>query len=217
MRSAGGWVMKIAVIGAGNVGGALANRWAEAGHQVKVGVRDPNSQKSQQFMENAHRAVEITTIPIAARWAEAALLATPWNAAHDALLATGGLSGKILIDATNPLIQGMKLSIGTTTSAAEQIAEWVPEAKVVKAFNSTGAANMINPSYDNQKVDMFICGNDDAAKQVVAELVRDVGMEVYDCGPLYMARQLEPLAVLWIYLAYDAGMGPNIMFKLVRR
>jgi hypothetical protein len=144
------------------------------------------------------------------------VLATPWDAAQSSIAAAGDLTGKILLDATNPL-QNMKLALGLTTSGAERVASWAVGAAVVKAFNSTGAGNMLNPDYAGQKPTMFICGDDAAAKQVVSGLAEEIGFEAVDAGALTLARYLEPLAGLWITLAYAQGLGPNSAFKLLRR
>ena len=107
--------------------------------------------------------------------------------------------------------------MGFTTSVAEQIAAAVSGARVVKAFNSTGAGNMDNPDYDGMAASMFICGDDAPAKQVVAQLAQELGFDVVDAGGLTVARYLEPLAFLWVNQAYVQGEGPNIAFKLLRR
>jgi predicted dinucleotide-binding enzyme len=128
------------------------------------------------------------------------------------------MSAKILVDCTNPLLSGTSsLAVGHTTSAAEQIAGWAEGASVVKTFNSTGSVNMVDPRYGSQPASMFLCGDDSKAKSVVARLGEEIGFEMIDAGPLANARLLEPLAMLWISLAYRQGLGPNIAFKLLRR
>jgi hypothetical protein len=149
---------------------------------------------------------------------EVVVLATPWPAARDALTAAGSLPGKVLVDATNPLQPDLSgLVIGHTTSAGEQVAAWVPGAKVVKAFNTIGAQHMTNPRFGDQRASMFLCGDDAAAKQVVAGLATVLGFEPVDAGPLKQARLLEPLALLWISMALAYGQGPDIAFRLVRK
>jgi predicted dinucleotide-binding enzyme len=115
----------------------------------------------------------------------------------------------------NPGLQG--LALGHTTSAAEAIAQWAQGARVVKAFNSTGANNMLDPNYGGQAASMLICGDDAAAKKVVLDLASELGFDAIDAGALSTARDLEPLAMLWIRLAYVQGLGRNIAFKLLRR
>ena len=206
--------MRIAIIGTGNVGSALGTRWSQRGHEVVFGSRDPRSEKVQKL--SAATGAGASNIRDAVTDAAVVVLATPWDATEESIVAAGDLSGKILLDATNPL-QNMKLALGLTTSGAEQVASWAGNAAVVKAFNSTGAGNMLNPDYAGQKPTMFICGDDVGAKQIVSRLTEEIGFETVDAGPLTLARYLEPLAGLWIALAYAQGLGPNIAFKLLRR
>jgi predicted dinucleotide-binding enzyme len=206
--------MRIAIIGAGNVGGALGTRWTQRGHEVVFGSRDPHSEKMQKLL--AATGAGAAGIRDAVADAAVVVLATPWDATQGCIVAAGDLTGKIVLDATNPL-QNMQLALGHTTSAAEQVTVWADGAAVVKAFNSTGAGNMLNPDYAGQKPTMFLCGNNASAKQVIGGLIEEIGFEAVDAGPLTSARYLEPLAALWITLAYAQGLGPNIAFKLLRR
>src|SRR5262249_45574150 len=122
------------------------------------------------------------------------------------LRAADDLRGKVLIDATNPLVmspEGLRqgLVIGHTSSGAEQVARWAEGARVVKAFNTTGWQNMVDPVYESQGLSMFLCGDDAEAKKVVAGLAEQLGFEPVDVGPLRSARYLEPLGMLWIDMA----------------
>jgi predicted dinucleotide-binding enzyme len=146
------------------------------------------------------------------------VFATPWPATRDAIRGAGDLKGKAVFDCTNPLKQDLSgLEIGHTTSAAEQVARWASGAKVVKVFNTTGANNMENSRYPDGAPAMFYCGDDAGAKKVAAQLATDLGFEPIDAGGLISARLLEPLAMLWIHLAYGQGMGREIAFRLMRR
>ena len=146
------------------------------------------------------------------------VLATPWEATQSAIQKAGNLAGKVVLDCTNPLLPDLSgLALGTTTSGGEQVAGWAAGAHVVKIFNTTGAGNMGNPVYGNDRNTMFYCGDDAAAKQTAAQLAGDLGFEVSDAGPLTQARLLEPLALLWISLALKQGLGFDIAFKLMRR
>ena len=207
---------RIGVLGGGNVGGALARLWAGKGHTVSIGVPDPNRTQAKGGSPGA--GVRLTTNREAAAGAEIVALAVPWPAAQEAIRAAGDLTGKVVIDCTNPLSSDLKsLTIGTTTSAAEQVAQWAPGARVLKAFNNIGAVNFGNAQFVNLRADGFYCGDDAAAKAVVRNLIEDVGLDPVDVGPLRNARMLEPLALLWIDLAVNQGQGPGHAFKLLRR
>ena len=210
--------MKIAVIGKGNVGATLGGRWAHTGHEVVFGVRDPQDDKVIGLLHAIRSNARAATVPAAAASAEVVVLATPWDAAQEAVLNMEDLTGKILVDCTNPLRPDLGgLTIGHTTSAAERIAGWAPGARVVKAFNCTGSGNMAKPAYREGALSMFLCGDDAEAKSTVGRLAADIGFEAVDAGPLASARYLEPLAMLWIHLAYAQRMGPDIGFRLMRR
>lgn len=210
--------MRIAIIGAGNVGGALARGWVDAGHDVVFGVRDPSKESLVALVGDLGDKASAAGVGDAANGADVVVLATPWDATKAAIEAAGDLSGKIVVDCTNPLTADLStLTVGTDRSAGEEVAEWLPDARVVKAFNTTGSGNMEDPKYGEDAVTMFICGDDAEAKGVVTELAETLGFEVCDAGGIDMARWLEPTAMLWIKLAYQQGMGPNFGFRLVRR
>jgi predicted dinucleotide-binding enzyme len=150
--------------------------------------------------------------------ADVVVLATPWQAAQEALAAAGDLSDKVLVDCINPLTEDFRnLDIGHTTSAAEQIAAWAPSAKVVKAFNSVSAGAMADPWFGDENATMFYCGDDEDAKATVRQLAEELGFDAYDAGPLMVARYLEPFAMLYIKLAIKEGWGGNCAFKILRR
>jgi 8-hydroxy-5-deazaflavin:NADPH oxidoreductase len=214
--------MKIGVLGAGNVGGTLGSGWARKGHQVTFGVTDPGADKVKSLLASAGTNAHAASLSEAAATSEVVALAVPWEAAQEVVQKAGKLSGKILIDATNPLImspQGLSqgLVLGHSTSAGEQVARWATGARVVKAFNTTGAGNMANSDYAGQKLTMFLCGDDGQSKGVVAKLSQELGFEPLDCGPLRSARLLEPVAMLWIHLALGQGMGTNFGFTVLKR
>jgi 8-hydroxy-5-deazaflavin:NADPH oxidoreductase len=210
--------MNIAILGAGNVGGALGKGWAAKGHSIYYGVPDPQSEKIRALLNSIGKNARAGNVHDAAANADVIVLATPWPATQDAVLAAGKLTGKIVIDCTNPLQPDLSgLALGHTTSAAEQVAQWAAGARVVKAFNTTGAGNMANTHYGDKEITMCVAGDDASAKTVVMGLAHDLGFEAVDAGPLKNARLLEPFAMLWIYLAVKQGLGPNIAFKLLRR
>ena len=208
--------MRIAVIGAGSVGKALGSGWAAKGHEVRYGARDPASPKLRAALAETRGAVA-SRIDEAVRWAEAVVLATPWQGTEEALRAAGDFAGKPLLDATNPLTPRFELALGHTDSGGEQVQRWAPAARVVKIFNSTGWENMADPVYPGGHAAMVYCGDDAAAKAVAARLAADLGFEPLDLGGLADARVLEPAAMVWIKLAIVQRMGRGIAFGLLRR
>lgn len=209
--------MKIAIIGAGNVGGTLGRRWAALGHEVVFGVRDPAREKYQGLVTQTSGRARLATNRQACEGAGAVLLATPWPTTQAALAECGDLSGRVVIDATNPLGADLRLTMGHTDSGGEQVARWANGAHVVKAFNTTGFNNMEDPVIEGRHAVMFIAGDDGAAKSVVADLASAIGFEAVDAGPLASSRMLEPMAQLWIHCAYRQGLTRDYAFALLRR
>ena len=209
--------MNIAIIGTGSVGAALGRGWAASGHAVIFGSRHPHSDDVEALVESIGSRACSTTPDEAAEAAEVVALAVPWSAAQSTVEGLSDLSGKILIDCTNPLAAGLQPAVDGDTSGAEEVAQRADGARVVKAFNTTGANNMTDPDYAGTPLTMFLCGDDADAKQIVASLAVDLGFESIDVGPLTRARLLEPMARLWIHLAMTEGLGREIGFKLLRR
>jgi predicted dinucleotide-binding enzyme len=208
--------MNIAIIGAGNVGRALGRGWRKAGHSVSFGVRNPDESKYRDLSREID--VRVRTVREASRDSDVVVLATPYAACEDAIAAAGSLSGKVLVDCTNPLEPGLAGLIHRgNDSGGEQVARWAPEAKVVKAFNTTGFNIMENPTLEGRRAVMFICGDDSSARATVIELSDALGFESVDAGELQSARLLEPMALLWISAAYKFGLGRDFAFGLLRR
>ena len=201
--------IKIAIIGAGNVGRTLGTAWRDRGHDVTFGVRNPDDPKYASL-----GAVQANESAAAA--ADVVALCTPWQGTQQAVQSCGGLAGKVVIDCTNPLTPDFSaLETGLTTSGAEQVASWAAGARVCKAMNQIGAPMMDGPQLPGKPV-MFVCGDDDEAKSVTAALVSELGFETVDAGDLTLARLLEPYALLWIHLALRRGFGTNFAFGLLR-
>ena len=208
--------MKIGIIGTGKMGSHLAQRWAKNGHQIMFGSRTPAKavNLAEQFGDNAAGG----SMAAAAKFGEIVLLAVPWQAAKETIEALGSLEGKTLIDITNPLLPEMAgLDIERDTSAAEQIAGWAKGANVVKAFNALYFVNLDNPVFGGKPANLFLCGDGETAKAQVRQLGKDIGLVPVDCGPLWMARHLESLAFVWIYLAFKRGIGTDFVISLQRR
>ena len=203
--------MKIAVIGTGNVGGALATQWSKAGHQIFLGVKDQKKFKGQMLLDNAHTSVH--PIYEAVQQADATLVATPPQIAPDLVAEFGSMKGKVIIDATNA-IKHQPDPYPTAYHAFDVMTK----ADVVKCFNTTGFENMANPNYGQQQLDMFMAGDSKKAKKVASQLALDAGFEIcYDFGDGDKVVLLEQLALAWINLAIFQGMGRNIGFKLLKR
>lgn len=210
--------MKIAVLGTGNVGGTLGKRWAQAGHQVLFGSRDPASEKVQKLIAETGHGARAVSPAEAAQASDVILLSTPWTHCEACIKGLGNIAGKVVIDCINPLNETFSgLTHGFSVSAAELVASWAPEARVVKAFNTVSARVMADPNFDGQPATLFFCGDDDDAKQMVRQLASDLGFEPVDAGPLANARYLEPLAMLYIHLAVRGGWGSNTAFKIMKR
>lgn len=216
--------MKIAIIGAGHVGGALGKAWAKAGHTIIFGVRDPTGGKTKPPLAEIGGAASSVVVPDAVRSGEVVVLATPWDAVPSVVTAMGDVRNKIIIDCTNPLYLNaegsLSLSLGSSTSGAEELARLAKGARVAKAFNTYGWENFADsryPGYGDLKPVMFHCSDDDEAKEVVEQLARDIGFEPVDTGGLGMARSLEPLALLWIRLSIRNGRNPNFTWARLKR
>ncbi len=201
--------MKIGILGAGNIGGTLGKRLAAQGHEVVLGVRDPQSATAQAAQGADLRVVSIAD---AARFGTIVVVALPLDAAQQ-VLSTLDLAGKIVIDTTNAF-GGPPAGY---PSAGAAIAAWSPGAQVVKAFNATPWEALADPVYSGMAVETYICGDDAQAKAVVAQLGRDIGFVVVDIGGLSNAVLTEHFARLWGTIAYQAGYGRNVAFKLLPR
>jgi 8-hydroxy-5-deazaflavin:NADPH oxidoreductase len=182
--------MKIAIIGAGNVGRALGGGW-RTDHDITYGLRSPGDAKYADL--DAPTATNETAVA----GTDVVVLCTPWQGTEQAVKACGDLTGKVLIDCTNPLTPDVTaLEIGHTTSGAEQIAAWAPGARVCKAMNQIGAPAMDHPQFFTAPV-MFVCGDDQAAKHVTADLVTQLGFEAVDAGDLTLAPLRRGFGTDW--------------------
>ena len=203
--------MKIAIIGTGNVGGALATRWAQAGHEINLGVKDTSNFKGKALLDNPNTKVYSTREAVGR--SEVILVATPPHIAVDLANSFGDLSGKTLIDATNS-VRSRPEPYATAFHAFADLTQ----AGVVKCFNSTGFENMIDPVYGDVAIDMFMAGGDAGAKSVAEELAKDAGFEnCYDFGGPERVELLEQFALSWINLAIFQKQGRGIAFKVIKR
>jgi predicted dinucleotide-binding enzyme len=205
--------MRIAIIGAGKVGGALGRNWTRRRHTVTYGVRDPDAKAAALAQGGAQVALPRQAV----EWSDVVVLATPWAATREAVEAIVDFGGRPLLDATNPIGPGLTSAAGAGGSGGELVQSWAPTARVVKIFNTTGAENMAAPVYGDQATTMFYCGDDEPACGIAARLATDLGFDAVSAGPLRNARHLESLALLWISLAMGQGANRGIAFKLLRR
>ena len=189
---------KIGILGKGNVGSALKRGLERSGYQVRTVGKDPEGVRET------------------AAWGDILVLAVPFPAVDDVLRGIGdAANGKTLVDATNPLTQDFQLALGFTTSAAEELQKKVPNAKIVKAFNTIFAHQMDSGRAKNGQLTLFAAGGDAEAKSKVLALGRDIGFDTVEAGPLQNARWLESLAYLNMQLAFAVKVSTDIGFKLV--
>jgi predicted dinucleotide-binding enzyme len=205
--------MQIAIIGTGNVGGALATKWAQSGHHIYLGVQNIESFKGKDLLSNPHTSVH--TIQEAVQKADIILLATPAPAAVEITQSLGDTTGKIIIDAMN-IVMGRGPQGYTNTSQA--ILDHTATRDVVKCFNTTGFNNMANTRYADTQLDMFVAGDSATGKAAATQLAQDAGFaNCYSIGGNDRFELMEQFAWFWINLAMVQGHGREIGFKLLKR
>ena len=200
------------------MGSGLGKLWALKGHNVFFSFsRDP---KKLEGLAKTSPHSRSGTPADAVASSDVILFSVGYGMIKEALAATGPIKDKIVIDCTNPVKPDLSgLAVGLTTSAAEEIAKLMPESRVVKAFN-TAFAEIYQAEtrlFGSRMSSMFYCGDDSGAKSTVSRLIREIGFEPVDAGPLTSARYLEPLAMLMIQLGHVQGMGTKIAVSLIRR
>ncbi len=213
--------MRVAIIGAGSVGGAIARGLAGRGlagrtYDVTIGVRDPSRPDLAALA--AASGARLAPPPEAAAAGDIVILALPWAAAESAVRSLGDLSGRSVIDCMNPLVMvngAISLAIGHTDSGGETVARWLPGAHVVKTLNQVGAEIMARNDHLPRRPVQFVAGDDSAAKAKATALVTALGFDVLDAGDLSRSRILEPLAMVWINQALLRGKGRDWAFAAV--
>lgn len=205
--------MKIGIIGSGNVGRALAGAATKAGHKVKIAANDP---EHARLAAHATGAQPASTNRDAIDDADLVILAVPATKVDDVLAAIGSdLDGKVVVDVTNRVNRQDPGQVLDGSSMAEHIQQRAPKAKIVKAFNYAFASRMTDPKVDGTRLDGYVAGDDQAAKQRVMELADSIGFRPIDAGPLAMARALEAMALLNILLQIQNGWPWQSGWKMI--
>lgn len=205
--------MKLAIIGTGNVGGALATKWAQAGHEINPGVRDVNNFNGAELLNNPN--TKAFTVAEAVSKLDVILLSTPAPSAIEVAKSLGDTTGKIIIDAMNIVLGRGPEGFNNT---ADLILANTATKDVVKCFNTTGANNMQNPNYGDTAIDLFVAGDSTKGKEVAIQLAKDAGFATcYNIGGNDRFQLMEQFAWFWINLAMFQGQGREIGFKLLKR
>jgi hypothetical protein len=217
--------MKVGILGSGSVGKTLGAAFAALGHEVTMGSREPERDDVKEWRKTAGGKTKSGTFAEAAKFGDLAVLATAWSGTQNAISLAGpeNLKGKVVIDTTNPLDfsagpgKAPALAVAGRDSAGERVQQWLPQSRVVKAFNHVGNPHMFRPEFPGGPPDMFLCGNDDAAKREVGQVLRAFGWpDPIDLGGIEASRYLEPLAMIWIIHYFRTGNGAHA-FKLLRK
>ena len=204
--------MNIAIIGTGNIGSGLARTFGRTRHGIAVaGHQAADGPALAQTLATEGVTVQGTDVAQAVKLADVVILAVPFGAVGD-LASAADFGGRIVVDVTNPILADFSaLSIGHTTSAAEEIARLLPGARVVKAFNTVFADLYAGGlDFGDRRVSTFVASDDEAAREAVVGLATDAGFEAVDAGPLTNARYIEPLGYLNIQFGYMLGRGTQI-------
>ena len=214
--------MKVGIIGSGIVGRVLATAFLQEGHEVMIGTRDVSKEEVVKWKEE-NPAGKTGLFSEAAAFGNLLVLAVAGAVADEAIGQSGveNFKGKVVIDATNPIAHEppengvLKFFTSLDQSLMERLQNQLAEAKLVKAFNSVGNALMYKPAFAEGKPTMFICGNDDNAKQTVTEILTSFGWETADMGKAEAARAIEPLCILWCIPGFLQNQW-NHAFKLLK-
>lgn len=200
--------MTVAIIGTGNMGAGIARLLAGKGVKVAIGSRDPA--KAAKLAKDIGEDAQGGGIAAATKLADVVVLAVPYAAVAETIRDAGGFAGKILVDISNPITPDYKaLTVGHTTSAAEEIQKLAPEAKVVKAFNTIFAQLLPAEARKDRAVQVFVAGDDEGAKKVVSDIVAKGDFEPVESGALSNARYLEPVGEINIHFGFFLGWGTS--------
>ncbi|CAM1343448.1 NADPH-dependent F420 reductase [Tenacibaculum amylolyticum] len=209
--------MKLAFIGIGNVGFAIANNLQRKGHKIIIAHNDLKNETVQKALQK-NTAFTVQKMQEAIHNATVIFLATPFSVSKE-ILETLHFKGKILVDCTNPVGKGISHGLNSKISGAEKIQEWASDAKVVKAFTIYGFENLINSNFPNYNINpvMMIAGNDLISKKQVSKLCEDLGFQALDTGTLDLALHLEHLTLLWVKMVRRDGHHPNFTWAYLEK
>lgn len=209
--------MKIAFIGIGNVGFALANNLQKKGHEIVVASDHTESKSVQKALQN-NKAFLVASVQKSVEEADVVFLATPFMV-NESILTSVDFQGKILVDCTNPVGPGISHGLKSEISGAEKVQEWAVSAKVIKAFTIYGFENFQDSSFSKYDVNpvMMIAGNDQEAKESFEPLVNDLGFEMLDTGNLDQALHLEHMTLLWVKMVRKDGHHPNFTWAYLEK
>jgi predicted dinucleotide-binding enzyme len=211
--------MRVGIFGSGLMGGKLGTLFARAGHEV-VFSYTRSKEKLNRLARDARGNARAGTAREAAQGSDAVLLAVHWSRIDDVLNQAGDLSGKVIVSCSLPLNEdNTELVLGHTTSGAEALAEKLPGAEVVAAFNNIPSEVLFGVFEARGKAtppSMVYCGDTEAGKDIAATLIRDIGFDPIDAGPLRNARYTEPFALLVAHLAYEGTEGPELAYRFER-
>jgi predicted dinucleotide-binding enzyme len=211
--------MRIGILGSGLMGGKLGTLFARAGHEVVFSYAR-SEQKLKRLARDAKGAARAGTPGEAARESDALLLAVHWSRVDDVLKQAGDLAGKVIVSCSLPMnAADTKLVIAQTSSGAEALAKKIPKARVVSAFNTVPSEVLFGVFEARRKAmrpSLVYCGDESRSKGIAADLIRDVGFDPVDAGPLRIARYTEPYALLVAQLAYEGKGGPELAYRFER-
>src|SRR5256712_4326936 len=211
--------MRIGILGSGLMGAKLGTIWARAGHEVVFSYAR-SEQKLKKLAREAQGNARAGTPGEAAREADALLLAVHWSRIDDVLHQAGDLSGKVIVSCSLPMnADDTDLVIAHTSSGAEELAKKVPKARVVSAFGTVPSEvlyDVFERRRNATKPSLVYCGDDPKSKKIAAALIRDVGFDPVDAGPLRIARYTEPFTLLIAQLAYEGDDGPELAYRFER-
>jgi 8-hydroxy-5-deazaflavin:NADPH oxidoreductase len=211
--------MRVGILGSGLMGGKLGTIFARAGHEVVFSYAR-STDKLKKLARDAKGKARPGTPREAAQEADAVLLAVHWSRIGDVLNQTGNLSGKVIVTCSLPMNDdNTELVLGHTSSGSEELAKMIPKARVVSAFNTVPSEVLFGVYEAKRKASrpsLVYCGDEESGKAVAAELIRDVGFDPVDAGPLRIARYTEPFALLIAQLAYEGEGGPELAYRFER-